>query len=106
MARTKGGGKVAGVREGFTMTEAEWLSVGGTPAPLEGHSRVVGEPTAWADGNGRTRVLTATFGGAVPALDNVVPAWEAIASAHHVHLLTIRWPDPHLPDFTAMRDYD
>jgi hypothetical protein len=84
--------------ERFTLTNEEWLALGGTPAP-DGYDpdklKRVPSGTKFAMGQQYHKT------GLVSALGDVLEIWRGVAGRLGVRLLSIRWPDAHDPFILA-----
>lgn len=89
-------------RQTYTMTAAEFRALGGLdavpsqydPGAARAYSR---EHKSGGLGHLTVQNHTDPNGWVPPTME----ALQALADAHHVHLLTIHWPDKYSPDFTA-----
>lgn len=85
-------------RQTFVLTPTEFAALGGTEPPedyVPGERRPIGSHARWGQPHG-TR-------GVVPTIQpDSFMLWQGVAERCGVKVLSIRWPDPYFPDFTAV----
>lgn len=97
-----------GVRRDYVLTEDEFLALGGHDPGDCGVEDLDRPTTGWptetgpAQGHPLAHRLFACPVGFPAVLPTEASTWAAVASRTGVHMLTVHWPDPHYPEFTAV----